>query len=99
MKSLIVRAQRLEVLPPSRITSLFKQYSARRYNNNEPYPLAPESPTVLRTAVKLHIEDHEYSVAELAEIARMAVDELEAQSFADSLPHRQTNVLRLFAPS
>jgi Zn-dependent peptidase ImmA (M78 family)/transcriptional regulator with XRE-family HTH domain len=96
MKTLIRRAQKLEAIPARRATSLYKQYSARRYSVSEPVDLTPEPPTLFREAVRIHFDEHDYSVTELAGIARMAPEEFEVQVVRGLTPKRSGNVVRLF---
>jgi Zn-dependent peptidase ImmA (M78 family) len=76
MKALIKRAEVIGAIDKTAATRLYKQYSARRWNNAEPYPLPPESPSLIREAARVHFQDHGYSVAELADAVRLTEDEL-----------------------
>jgi Zn-dependent peptidase ImmA (M78 family) len=75
MKALIKRADVLGAVPKSHTVRLYKQYSARRWHNDEPYPLPREEPTLVRDAARVHLEEHEYSVTELARAVRLLDDE------------------------
>ncbi len=66
MKALIVRAQRTSVIDTARAQRLFKQYSARGYNSGEPYPLPAELPTIIPSAIEIHLTDHDYTPEQLA---------------------------------
>jgi Zn-dependent peptidase ImmA (M78 family) len=67
MKALITRAHKLEAITPATATRLHKQYSYRRYSIGEPYPLPSEPPSLVKEAIRVHLEQHQYTVAELAQ--------------------------------
>ncbi len=76
MKALIKRAEVLDAISRQEAVRLYKQYSARRYNNAEPYALPIESPTLVREAARVHLEEHGYTLGELADAARLTEDEM-----------------------
>src|SRR5207248_2555428 len=82
MKALITRAARLGAIDAAASTRLYKQYSARRYNVQEPYSLPPEPPSLIDAAIRVHYEDHDYSPAELAAAMRLNPDEF-LENFSD----------------
>jgi Zn-dependent peptidase ImmA (M78 family)/transcriptional regulator with XRE-family HTH domain len=94
MKTLIMRADKLGAVPAKRATTLYKQYSARRFGVSEPIELSPEPPTLIREALKIHFNEHKYSVEELAEVARLNTIEFEVDVVRDLVP--SGNVVRLF---
>jgi Zn-dependent peptidase ImmA (M78 family) len=75
MKALIRRAEYLGAITKPEAVRLYKQYSARRWHGAEPYPLPWEAPTLVRDAARVHLEEHEYSVSELAHAVRLLDDE------------------------
>lgn len=77
MKALITTADKLGALPKSKIKSLYVQYSRAGYNqpNGEPWPLEPESPTVLRDAIGVHLSQHNYTIPELASVVHLTTEE------------------------
>jgi Zn-dependent peptidase ImmA (M78 family)/transcriptional regulator with XRE-family HTH domain len=75
MKALIRRADALGAVDERTITRLYKQYSARRYNAGEPYELSPEAPSIVREAIRIHLEEHGYTPAELADAMFLMTDE------------------------
>ncbi len=85
MKNLITRASRLGVINESRSRSLYVSLSQKGYINDEPYPLAPEEPMLLREAIRVHVEEHKYSRVELAELVLLNQEELLAK-FGDKIP-------------
>jgi Zn-dependent peptidase ImmA (M78 family) len=72
MKALITRARNLGAIDPTSASRLFKQYSARRYNDAEPYPVPSEPPTIIDAAVQIHLGEHGYAPHELAEVVRLS---------------------------
>jgi Zn-dependent peptidase ImmA (M78 family)/transcriptional regulator with XRE-family HTH domain len=94
MKALIKRAQVVGAIDASAATRLYKQYSVRRYNVQEPYPLVPERSTIIAEAIRVHLEEHEYTAQELAEAVLLTPDEFERDLMA--APRRHSNVVALF---
>jgi Zn-dependent peptidase ImmA (M78 family)/transcriptional regulator with XRE-family HTH domain len=95
MKGLIVRADRLGTIDRAQATRMYKQYSARGYNDAEPYPLPAELPTIVRSAVDVHQRVHGYSAEEISE----GVFYLHAEEFSDRIAPLidHTNVVSLFS--
>jgi Zn-dependent peptidase ImmA (M78 family)/transcriptional regulator with XRE-family HTH domain len=71
MQSLIIRAQRLGTITPSRCRSLHSYMNKAGYLNNEPMPLEREEPQVLRELLRVHLDEHGYSREELAKVVGM----------------------------
>lgn len=94
MKALIKRAQVLGSIDPVTATRLYKQYSARRYNVQEPYPLPSEPPTIIPSAIRVHLTDHNYSPEELAEAILLEPDEFERDLLG--IVRSRLNVVSLF---
>lgn len=67
MKALIMRADRLETIDPAQALRMYKQYSARGYNDVEPYPVPGEPATIVQSAVDVHQRVHGYSPDEISE--------------------------------
>lgn len=80
MGSLIFAAERAGKVTTAQKNYLWKQFSMNGYRKNEPPELdfAPEEPTILSNLFKLHIDNLGYSVADLAKILTMTVEELPA---------------------
>ena len=76
MKAVIKRAEVIGAIDRAAATRLYKQYSARRWNNAEPYSLPHESSSLIREAARVHFEDHGYSLIELADAVRLSEAEL-----------------------
>jgi Zn-dependent peptidase ImmA (M78 family) len=76
MKALIKRAEVIEAISRADAIRLYKQYSALRWHNAEPYPLPQERPTLLRRAADVHFDEHKYTRRELAEAVRLNENEL-----------------------
>lgn len=89
MKELITAASRRGVLPPSKVKSLSVQYSRAGWGTREPYPLSPEVPSLVDAAVRVHLDEHGYTTAELA-----AISDLLPDSFArDYAPAKRLNAI------
>lgn len=52
--------------------------NARGFKDREPSPIEPEEPTLLRSAIDLHQQEHRYAASELAAVAMVAEDEFQA---------------------
>jgi Zn-dependent peptidase ImmA (M78 family) len=75
MSSLIRRARDLDVISERRYTSLMVQMSQRGYGRNEPVEIPLEQPTVVDTMVRIHIDQHGYSDAQLAKVVGLKQQE------------------------
>lgn len=87
MSSLVMTAKALRALPDPKLKSLFVQISRQGWRTREPFPLSPEAPTTLDRALKVHMTQHGYSHAELAELADLRTEEFEALYLAGLEPH------------
>jgi len=96
MKAVIKRAQVLGAVDVPAATRLYKQFSARRYNTQEPYPLSPEPPTLVHSAIRVHLEEHGYTTAELAQALLLDVGEFNREFVAEGDRSRPANVINLF---
>ncbi len=83
MKALIKRAEVIGAVDRPQAIRLYKQYSAHRWHNAEPYPLPLESPTLLREAATVHVRDHGYSYEELAQAVRLPEPEMRRELLGD----------------
>lgn len=99
MKGLIKRAQVTGALDKQTATRLYKQHSARGYNAAEPYPLPPEPPTLVKQAIDVHLQDHEYTPAELATAIRLDTTEFYTGLLGKPAPAHGGNVISLFDAS
>jgi len=88
MKSLITRAKKTGALEEAGAVRLYKQYSARRWTNAEPYPIPVEPPTLVQEAVRVHLKDHGYSQKELATAVRLSEAEFERELLGAYQPDR-----------
>ncbi len=75
MKGIIKRARVVGAIDAKAATRLYKQHSARGYNAAEPYPLKSEHSTLVNAAVNVHLREHGYSKAQLAEAALLTPQE------------------------
>jgi Zn-dependent peptidase ImmA (M78 family)/DNA-binding XRE family transcriptional regulator len=87
MSSLVMTAKALGALPDPKLKSLFVQISRQGWRSYEPFPLAPEPPTTLNRTLQLHMTQHGYSPAELAELADLRQEEFETLYLASTGPH------------
>lgn len=94
MKALIMRADRLGTIDRAQATRLYKQYSARGFNDAEPYPLPEEPATIVSSAVDVHQRVHRYSAEELSEKVFYLHTEEFNERVAPLVDH--TNVVSLF---
>jgi Zn-dependent peptidase ImmA (M78 family)/transcriptional regulator with XRE-family HTH domain len=98
IKALIVRAQRTGSIDTDAATRLFKQYSARGFNTEEPYPLSPEPPTLVSSAIDIHLREHGYTAGELAtQVVYLYRDEFTEELMGGKV-YPDDNVVSLFPP-
>lgn len=95
MKTVIRRAEMTGAISKDAAQSLYKQYNARRYGSGEPYAIAEEQPTLVGEAIRLHFEEHEFTVEDVAAIAGMNVAMFEDRLMGDERPMRRENVIRI----
>lgn len=95
MKALIRRAEKTGAISKSSAEVLYRQYSARRYASGEPFPIPDEKPTLLEDAIRLHFEEHDYSLEELATVAGLSSKRFVDRLMGQQQPRRQGNVIRL----
>jgi Zn-dependent peptidase ImmA (M78 family)/DNA-binding XRE family transcriptional regulator len=69
MAAIIRRARDLGIVDETRYRSLQVQMSQRGWRKVEPGTIDRDEPTVLRQLIRIHLEDHGYSVDELASVA------------------------------
>ncbi len=94
MKALIMTAGKLGTLPPNKVKSLFVQYSRAGYNRGEPYPLSAEEPTVIPDAIRVHLDDHGFTLSEIASRIRLLPDEF-TEKWASGLSGNDERHLRV----
>jgi hypothetical protein len=95
MKGVIKRAQAIGAINRSTAVKLYKQHSALGYNAAEPYPLKPEPPTLVETAIHVHLGEHGYTRDELAEAVRLSPDEFR-RDFMHEPEQARGTVINLF---
>lgn len=100
MKGIIKRAQAIGAVDPKAALRLYKQHSARGYNAAEPYPLPPEPPTLVQTAINVHLQEHGYTRDELAEAILLNPADFRQQFLGEPEPSEPEpagrNVINLF---
>jgi Zn-dependent peptidase ImmA (M78 family)/transcriptional regulator with XRE-family HTH domain len=70
MQAIIRRAKELKAISDRHYRSLQTQMSKLGYRKDEPAPLSPEEPTVIRDTIKVHCEGLGYDVAQLSALTR-----------------------------
>jgi Zn-dependent peptidase ImmA (M78 family)/transcriptional regulator with XRE-family HTH domain len=78
MFALVKTAAARNALPPNKIKSLYVQMSRLGWRTDEPYDFDPEEPTIAREAINVHLNQHGYSMDELASIADLEADDFRA---------------------
>ncbi|WP_075978721.1 helix-turn-helix domain-containing protein [Actinokineospora bangkokensis] len=71
MQSLILRAEHLGLINSGRCRSLHAYMNKLGYLPVEPFPVEREEPSVLVDMVQVHLDDHEYTTKELADVLGM----------------------------
>lgn len=99
IKALIVRAERTGAIDYEAARRLYKQYSAKGYNTDEPYPLSPEPPTLVSAAIDVHLRDHGYTVDELARGVTYLFQEEFSTEMLGGRSYSDRNVVPLFPDS
>jgi Zn-dependent peptidase ImmA (M78 family) len=75
MQSLIRRARDLGTTSDRTYRSMCVDIGRRGWRRREPDPIEPEAPTLLRDVLKLHREEHQYSVDDLSRKVGLLPDE------------------------
>ncbi len=96
MKGIIKRAQTIGAIDRQAAIRLYKQHSARGYNSAEPYSLSPEPPTLIKTAVNVHLQEYDYSHEELAMAVFLNTAEFYRDFLGERPPSHPPNVISLF---
>ncbi|GAA4984122.1 ImmA/IrrE family metallo-endopeptidase [Streptomyces hyderabadensis] len=76
MQSLIIRAEHLGIISSPRSRSLHAYMNKAGYLVSEPAPLQREEPQVYREMLRIHVEEHDYSIRELSHVVGMTEEEL-----------------------
>lgn len=75
MASLIYRAKTLGVITERRFTSLCQQRSRLGYYKNEPFPIARETPQMVKRLIDSHKQHLDYTDEELAKLLKVRVED------------------------
>lgn len=75
MAALIRRAYDLSQITERQYRRFFTQLSKLGYRLNEPYPIPPEEPTVMRSVIEFQRTQHHYSATELSRVAAVEFKE------------------------
>lgn len=76
MQALIMRASELGLVTAQAKQSFFIQMSRRGWRIQEPGEIEPERPTMVAEALDLHRSQHEYTEAEIAELAGLSLERM-----------------------
>ncbi|CAL9304177.1 ImmA/IrrE family metallo-endopeptidase [Streptomyces bangladeshensis] len=77
MQSLIIRAEHLGIITQARSRSLHAYMNKAGYLVSEPAPIEREIPQIYKEMLRIHIEEHDYSVHELSQVVGMLEEDLE----------------------
>lgn len=99
MKAVIKRAEAIGAIDRASAVRLYKQHSARGYTRAEPYALDAEPPTIVREAIRVHLQEHDYTPTELAEAVRLTPGEFQRDFMGVHGHSHDSNVISLFRPS
>lgn len=86
MAAIAKRAFDLGQISERQYRSLFTQMSRNGWRTREPIDLPPEEPTVLTDILRVHVEDHGYTLTELGHLANAA--ETSLRRYLDSQDRR-----------
>jgi Zn-dependent peptidase ImmA (M78 family) len=75
IQALIMRARDVGAIPPSRATRLFAELSRLGYRTSEPVNLPTEEPTLLRSVLDTHRQEHDYSLDDLVALSGMPMED------------------------
>lgn len=76
MQALIMRASELGLVTPQAKQRFFIQMNRRSWRMPEPGEIEPERPTMVAEALDLHRSQHEYTEAEIADLAGLSLERL-----------------------
>ena len=96
MAAIIFRAKEIGAIAETRATNLFIELSRAGWRTKEPFPIAPETPTLLRSICDAFMTEDEYSLEDLATIALCRVADIEAMIYPE---RRSTGIIQFHAQS
>lgn len=76
MQTLLMRGQSLGRITKHQATILWKQISALGYRRNEPNLVKPETPTLLKEMVQVHLEDLDFGIEGLCVLLALEAEEV-----------------------
>lgn len=92
MAALIQRAGDLKVISDRQRQSLWTQMSKEGYRKNEPSPIDPEMPTVLRDILDVYRHSHGFSMSELSKLVASHEHEFRSMYFPAPSPATPTSL-------
>lgn len=93
--ALVRRAHDLDLISPRQYKEFFIKISRLGWRTFEPGDVPIEQPRTLRRVMEVHLNEHDYAVADLAEAARMTVDPFRRVYQPPETDGRPTRRLRL----
>lgn len=75
----VMRAHELGKITQRQKNYLFEQISRLGYRKEEPNPIPPEETLLLKGLMEVHLDDLNYTVAELAQVLALNVDEMRTE--------------------
>ncbi len=76
VQALVTRAYQLNMISEHQRTRLWQQINIRGWRRTEPGAIELEEPTIIRSALELHRTEHDYSDAEIAQVAGLPLGRL-----------------------
>lgn len=75
MQSLIMRGRDLGEISERRVSTLFQQLSRAGFRKREPFPLPPETPTLVQKMLDIYRKQLDYSDEQLAQLLAIGIDD------------------------
>lgn len=94
MQAIIYRAKEIGAITEARATNLFIELSRAGWRTKEPFPIAPESPTLLRSICDAFMNEGGYSLEDLAKIALCSVADIQEMVYPE---RRSTEIIQFRA--
>ena len=83
VQAMVVRAKTLGMISDRQYRSLFMRMGAMGWRTNEPLPLQPERPSMMRRITEIHATEHGLSLTDVSRMARIREDEFRSLFLGD----------------
>ena len=93
IKCLIYRSAAVEILSEERKISLYKGLSYRGWNRHEPGMLDAESPVLIHEILRVHQQDLEYTIEDLARLMHVTERDLRHVFLGEPLPSSRLRII------